>query len=686
MRRIATLGTLCLLCAATACGTATAPGNNGPVKVTISQPSNGDTFAPGQTITFKGSATDTRNNTAIPNADLVWTSSISGNIGRGATVRTALAAKGNHVITLTATAADGTKGATSVTIKVAVPPLTVTIRQPQDRAIFQSGATITFRANVTKGGTAVPNANIRWTSDGGQIGIGASIQTALPDGKHNIVCTATDSAGDTGSDSITVTVGDPAIRIDHPADKAQLTFGDTIQFSSTVLSKDPAPYAVIWKSDGSQIGVGQNIQTALATAGQHKITASFTNSKGTTVTDSITISYTKPVQPPTVTITKPATDGTKFADGAKIDFAGTAIDPQDGNITASGTWSDPVDGNLGTGGSTSISSAQPGKYSVTFQATDSAGATGQATRIVYVKPSGGGSLTQTQLAGQSINGVSGDGAGGLWVATGSQYIHLGATTTRLGPGDVLINGGTPTSVAAGTGKVAFGADGGISVCTTPVTPQTCTSYTQALRTALDTRHVNKVAVLADGTVVVATDSGFFVISPTGATNGYNGNNWNGSDRVNDLAVGSNGTVYLATGHGLVSYDPGSQSFTTYPTDGLPSRNLTAVAARNGQVWVATDRGVSHLTGGPGSWNWTNYGRDQGLTNTTVTCLALDSNGVVWGGTDGGGAFRLDPQVGTFLMITQADGLPSNHVMSVYIDGQDVKYFGTTNGLGIWYGM
>ena len=162
--------------------------------------------------------------------------------------------------------------------------------------------------------------------------------------------------------------------------------------------------------------------------------------------------------------------------------------------------------------------------------------------------------------------------------------------------------------------------------------------------------------------------------------------WNGSDQVTDLAVAADGTVYMATGRGLVSYDPASGSFTRYPTDGLASRNLTAVATRNGEVWVGSDRGISHLVGSPGNWNWKNYGQNQGLTHSQVTCLALDSKGVVWGGTQGGGAFRFDEAVGRFLMITKTDGLPSNNILAVYIDSQDLKYFGTDAGLGLWYGM
>ena len=57
----------------------------------------------------------------------------------------------------------------------------------------------------------------------------------------------------------------------------------------------------------------------------------------------------KPFSPPIVTITAPA-NGSGFTPGHLINFAGTAIYVQDGDLTASLAWTSSLDGAIDTGG------------------------------------------------------------------------------------------------------------------------------------------------------------------------------------------------------------------------------------------------------------------------------------------------------------------------------------------------
>ena len=51
-----------------------------------------------------------------------------------------------------------------------------------------------------------------WTSHlDGEIGTGRSSSKTLSDGVHTITASVTDSAGNTGSDSVTITVGEPGL-------------------------------------------------------------------------------------------------------------------------------------------------------------------------------------------------------------------------------------------------------------------------------------------------------------------------------------------------------------------------------------------------------------------------------------------------------------------------------------------
>ncbi|HSR49507.1 MAG TPA: Ig-like domain-containing protein [Acidobacteriota bacterium] len=80
-------------------------------------------------------------------------------------------------------------------------------------------------------------------------------------------------------------------------------------------------------------------------------------------------------QAPVVTITAPA-DGSSFNDGDLVTFTGTAIDNEDGDISANLSWSSDQDGPLGSGASVSTSSLSVGGHTINASVTDSGGAPG----------------------------------------------------------------------------------------------------------------------------------------------------------------------------------------------------------------------------------------------------------------------------------------------------------------------
>jgi subtilisin family serine protease len=87
-------------------------------------------------------------------------------------------------------------------------PPTVTITEPADGASFDSGTSISFAGSASDTEDGDLTASLVWTSDlDGEIGTGGSFSAVLSDGTHTITAEVTDSAGNTGSDSITLTVG-----------------------------------------------------------------------------------------------------------------------------------------------------------------------------------------------------------------------------------------------------------------------------------------------------------------------------------------------------------------------------------------------------------------------------------------------------------------------------------------------
>jgi hypothetical protein len=84
--------------------------------VTISSPSNGSSFVQGSAITFTGSASDTQDGNL--GANLVWTSSLMGQIGTGTSFARSDLVVGTHVITASATDSGSLSGFDTVTIDV----------------------------------------------------------------------------------------------------------------------------------------------------------------------------------------------------------------------------------------------------------------------------------------------------------------------------------------------------------------------------------------------------------------------------------------------------------------------------------------------------------------------------------------------------------------------------------------
>ncbi len=105
---------------------------------------------------------------------------------------------------------------------------------------------------------------------------------------------------------------------------------------------------------------------------------------------------------PTVTITAPA-DGTNITETLSIAFAGTASDPEDGDLTASLAWNSDLDGALGSGAGFSTSTLSIGTHTITASATDSLGAGGSDQITVTVSPNASPTATITAPAdGTSI--------------------------------------------------------------------------------------------------------------------------------------------------------------------------------------------------------------------------------------------------------------------------------------------
>ena len=92
------------------------PTNAAPA-ASVTSPPNGASYAQGASVTFSGTGSDAEDG-SLAGASLVWTSSLDGQIGTGASFSTSALSVGTHAITLTAKDSKGATGTATRTITV----------------------------------------------------------------------------------------------------------------------------------------------------------------------------------------------------------------------------------------------------------------------------------------------------------------------------------------------------------------------------------------------------------------------------------------------------------------------------------------------------------------------------------------------------------------------------------------
>jgi YD repeat-containing protein len=247
--------------------------------------------------------------------------------------------------------------------------------------------TATVRAfNLSEGDLS---GNVRWTSSlDGELGSGGSLAVnSLTLGTHTITVTITDAAGLSRSDALTVNVGriGPGLTILYPTDGYITEAGWSLNFNASANDAvdGDLSQAIRWTSsiDGA-IGSGGTFSRQLS-LGQHVITASVSDSNGTTATATRTVHVR--LLPPTVQIASPTVS--TVTRGTAVSFQAFVNDARDGNIAAATVWTSSLDGQFGTGGSFSVANLSTGRHQITATATDSDGLTGSAARTLTVTDS-----------------------------------------------------------------------------------------------------------------------------------------------------------------------------------------------------------------------------------------------------------------------------------------------------------
>jgi hypothetical protein len=254
----------------TASNTAPVASIDAPVDATVYEVSN--------SVTFTGSATDAEDIT-LTGTSLSWVSSIDGRIGTGSNFTVNDLSQGTHQITLTAVDSKGLASSASVSITVnpeenTLP--TATITSPSTGDTFNYGNFVEFTGTgYDTEDLWLTGPSLVWYSNkDGQLGTGSSIVTKnLSGGTHTITLTATDSAGTSDTDSISVIIQNttPVSTITYPPDGSTFTQGQSIPFNGSGTDTEDGNLtgaSLVWTaSNYGVIGFGTSITIDFLPAG-----------------------------------------------------------------------------------------------------------------------------------------------------------------------------------------------------------------------------------------------------------------------------------------------------------------------------------------------------------------------------------------------------------------------------------
>ena len=154
-------------------------------------------------------------------------------------------------------------------------------------------------------------------------------------------------------------------------------------------------------------------------------------------------------------------------------------------------------------------------------------------------------------------------------------------------------------------------------------------------------------------------------------------------RIRHVGFSSDGSLlvsaYEVVGQLKMSKD-GIKSWTE--ANGLVGNKVrVCIEASDGLFYVGTTMGLSIINEKTGEI--TNMTMEQGLPNSYIMCLYEDKNGLIWGGTDGGGVFTM--KSGKVLdCYTTNDGLSGNVIFKISsMNGSDGIWISTGGGISCY---
>ncbi|WP_233568152.1 Ig-like domain-containing protein [Cohnella faecalis] len=582
-----------------------------------------------------------------------------------------------YTVTAEATDVAGNTGTDTSTFTVNTQAPNVDITGPADNSVTNNpgtvvtgtsdtGTTVTVVVkdsgdNPVDGTLVVDSVTGNWTFEPSD---------PLPDEEYTVTVEATDSHGNTGTDTSTFTVNTnrPNVDITGPADNSVTNNPGTVVTGTS----DPGTTVTIVVKDSGGHPVAGTLDTDSSTGNwtfepsdplpdeEYTVTVEATDSHGNTGTDTST--FTVNTNKPNVDITGPADNSVTNNPGTVV--TGTSDPGTTVTIVVKDSGGHPVAGTLDTDSSTGNWTFEPSdplpdeEYTVTVEATDSHGNTGTDTitftvdtnkpNVAVVSPSNG---STTNNPGTVITGTSEKGSdvsvtvnGGT--VTGSLSVNTNTGNWTFTP-DAPLADGSYTVVAnaideagnTGTATSAFTVDTqapnvditGPANNSVTKDPNTVITGTSDPGTTVTIVVKDNSGITVDGTPTVDLVSGNWTFTPNGTT-GFA----DGTYTVTVEATDANGNTGTDTSTFTVDTQAPNVAIVSPANDSTTNNRSTVITGTSepgSQVTVIVTVGNStvagHLAVTSATGNWTFTPNTPLADGTyTVTAEATDAAGNV----------------------------------------------------------
>jgi len=180
----------------------------------------------------------------------------------------------------------------------------------------------------------------------------------------------------------------------------------------------------------------------------------------------------------------------------------------------------------------------------------------------------------------------------------------------------------------------------------------------------------------DGNMWIGTNAGGLVRWQNGKFSSLVGNLFAASD-LHSLLEDDEGSLWIGShGSGLLRLRDAKFASAGVP-EGMPGNLAWTIAARNGGgLWVGSDGGLSIYNDGV----FQPVAGPHGHEHVAVRALLEDRRNVLWAGTEGAGAYRLDQH--GMALFNRHNGLSGDTVTALIEDRRNRVWVGTNEGLDV----